>query len=199
MIAHIVIFAIGMIFALGFGLAGVVDPATIVNFLHVSGPEWDPSVAIVITAAIAVTAVSYRLMFRRRTRPVLASRFGVPTRRDIDRRLVAGAAIFGFGWGFVGLCPGPAFASFAGNPLPVGLFIASMVGGMLLYGLWDGAQARARARRESAASQRDDAATPVVQGSGSKGGSATALSRSSDRSPSTTAGGGREWSSASSW
>lgn len=155
MIGHLVTFGIGVVFALGFGLAGLTDPATIVSFLHVTG-DWNPSILLVMGTAVAVTGIGYRLTFRHRSAPVLAPRFGVPTRRDIDGRLVAGAAIFGFGWGFVGLCPGPAFASVASGNGPVLVFLVAMFGGMALFTMWE----KARARAERARAARPDGAVP---------------------------------------
>ncbi len=60
-----------------------------------------------------------------------------PTRRDIDAPLVAGATLFGIGWGLVGLCPGPALVDLAGLSLPVIGFVAAMAAGMLGFEAWD--------------------------------------------------------------
>jgi len=90
---------------------------------------------------------------------VLAARFGVPTRRDIYRRLVAGAAVFGFGWGLAGLCPGPALTSIASGRVEILAFVVAMTAGMWLYGVWEKAQAKAaRVREERAAAEAQSAA-----------------------------------------
>jgi uncharacterized membrane protein YedE/YeeE len=79
--------------------------------------------------AVAVYAAAFRLA-RRRPRPVLAPAFSLPTRRDVDARLVAGAAVFGVGWGLAGLCPGPALVSLgSGRPAAL-VFVAAMLAGL---------------------------------------------------------------------
>lgn len=161
MTGHIVTFAIGVLFALGFGLAGLTDPATIVRFLDVSG-AWDPTMLVVMGTAVAVTAAGYRLTFRHRRAPLLGPRFGLPTRRDIDGRLVAGAALFGFGWGLVGLCPGPALVALGSGSGSVLVFVAAMAGGMALFGAWE--RGRARAAREREALAAPPQAAPPVPG-----------------------------------
>lgn len=140
MMKDLVTFFVGVMFAMGFGLAGVTRPATIVNFLDFTG-RWDPTVMLVMGAAVVTTFTAYRLMFRR-NKPVLAPVFSIPTRRDIDSRLLVGSAIFGAGWGLVGLCPGPALSSLTGASAPtVVVFLGALIGGMLLFKGWDSAMA----------------------------------------------------------
>jgi uncharacterized protein len=104
---RIVIHAIaGIIFGTGLVISGMANPAKVQNFLDVFG-SFDPSLAFVMAGAIAVTFAGYRLAFRR-SAPIAAERFQLPTRTDIDARLVSGAALFGVGWGLGGYCPGPA-------------------------------------------------------------------------------------------
>ena len=147
MTSIIVIFFVGVIFSMGFGLGGVAKPETIVNFLDFFG-NWDPSVMLVMGAAVPVTFVGYKLVFRR-SRPLLDRRFFVPTRRDIDGRLLGGAALFGAGWGLIGYCPGPALASVPTGSLPVFVWLASMGAGMLLFKVWDEVQAARAARKQA--------------------------------------------------
>ncbi|MGU3545909.1 DUF6691 family protein [Methylobacterium sp. A52T] len=125
--------AVGLLFGLGLLVSGMADPAKVLAFLDVTG-RWDPSLALVMAGAVAVSAAGYRLALRR-GRPVLAPRFDVPTRRDLDPRLIAGAAIFGLGWGLVGLCPGPALTILTVAPAEALTFVAAMVAGMLLFRL----------------------------------------------------------------
>lgn len=125
--------ALGLLFGLGLLVSGMADPAKVRAFLDVTG-RWDPSLALVMAGAVAVSAAGYRLALRR-GRPVLAPRFDVPTRRDLDLRLIAGAAIFGLGWGLVGLCPGPALTILTVAPAEALTFVAAMVAGMLLFRL----------------------------------------------------------------
>ncbi len=117
----------GLIFGLGLILSGMANPAKVLNFLDITG-HWDPSLAFVMGAAVAVTATGYWLTFRR-GKPVLADRFDVPVARQIDSKLVIGAAIFGAGWGLVGFCPGPALVSLAlGAPGTLAFVPAMLVG-----------------------------------------------------------------------
>jgi hypothetical protein len=50
--------------------------------------------------------------------------------------LIAGAAIFGVGWGISGLCPGPAIASLALGLVPSYVFAVTMLAGILIHDNW---------------------------------------------------------------
>lgn len=126
-------FAVGLLFGLGLLVSGMADPAKVLAFLDVTG-RWDPSVALVMAGAVAVSATGY-LVARRRGRPLLASGLEIPTRRDLDPRLIAGAAVFGIGWGLAGLCPGPALTLLTVAPTQAVTFVVAMVAGMLMFRL----------------------------------------------------------------
>src|SRR5262245_65236339 len=96
----------GIVFGLGLVISGLANPAKVLNFLDVAG-TWDPSLAFVMGGAVATTWLGYRLVLAR-PKPVCDTRFHLPTSTAIDRRLLAGAAVFGVGWGLAGYCPGPA-------------------------------------------------------------------------------------------
>jgi uncharacterized protein len=104
----------GFIFGWGLFISGMIRPDKVLGFLDVlaipSG-NWDPSLAVVMAAALAVTGIGYALA--RRRRPAFESTNQWPTQTAIDRPLIAGAVLFGIGWGLVGLCPGPAIANLA--------------------------------------------------------------------------------------
>ncbi|KST61138.1 hypothetical protein AO398_00155 [Methylobacterium sp. GXS13] len=134
-------FAVGLLFGLGLLVSGMADPAKVLAFLDVTG-RWDPSLALVMVGAVAVSATGY-LVARRRGRPVLASRLEIPTRRDLDPRLIAGAAVFGLGWGLAGLCPGPALTLMTVAPTQAVTFVAAMVVGMLMFRLLPSAAPKA--------------------------------------------------------
>ncbi len=119
--------AAGFVFGLGLAVSRMVDPAKVVGFLDVAG-DWDPSLALVMVGAIAVSIVAFRMVLRR-PHPVLSSGFQVPKPRDIDGRLIGGSALFGVGWGLVGLCPGPAIASLAYAMPQSVAFVAAMIAG----------------------------------------------------------------------
>lgn len=120
----------GIIFGLGLALSQMINPAKVLGFLDVTG-RWDPSLAFVMAGALMVSFFGFRLS-RKLISPLLAPRFELPTRRDLDRRLIAGAVIFGVGWGLVGFCPGPLFASLAFGMKESLIFAAAMTLGAWL-------------------------------------------------------------------
>lgn len=122
-------YLIGLVFGLGIVISGMANPAKVLNFFDVAG-TWDPSLIFVMGGALAVTALGYRLVLRRPA-PVLAETFQVPTRRDLDMRLIAGAAIFGIGWGIAGFCPGGALPALGTGRIEVAVFVAAVVAGIL--------------------------------------------------------------------
>ena len=119
----------GLVFGAGLALAGMTNPAKVLSFLDVAG-GWDPTLALVMGSALAVNAAAYALT-KRRAKPLFADAFALPTRADLDARLLGGAALFGIGWALVGLCPGPALASLARGDSAVFAFAAAMALGML--------------------------------------------------------------------
>jgi uncharacterized membrane protein YedE/YeeE len=119
----------GLVFGAGLALSGMTNPAKVLAFLDVFG-RWDPTLAFVMGGALAVSAAGFQLA-RRRDRAWLGDALAIPTRRDLDASLLGGAALFGVGWGLVGLCPGPALANlFRGSP-EVAIFVAAMLAGIL--------------------------------------------------------------------
>src|SRR3954454_13099547 len=90
----------GLIFGAGLLISGMVQPAKVLGFLDIFG-AWDPSLAFVMAAALAVSSVGFRFAASRK-RPILAAQCVLPTRTAIDRPLVIGAVLFGIGWGLVG-------------------------------------------------------------------------------------------------
>ena len=120
---------LGLLFGVGLIVSGMSDPAKVLNFLDVFG-NWDPSLAFVMAGAVLVAFTGYRVVLKR-DRPVLAGTFHLPTKTDFDRRLVAGAAIFGIGWGLGGFCPGPALTAFGLATPGVLVFLPAM-----FVGIW---------------------------------------------------------------
>ncbi len=123
----------GTLFGIGLTVSQMINPEKVLSFLDFFG-DWDPSLALVMLGAVGVSAVAFRLALKR-PRPVLAAAFQVPSRSDVDGRLIAGGVIFGLGWGLVGWCPGPAIASLALAHAESFIFVAAMIAGMLIYRL----------------------------------------------------------------
>ena len=139
----------GFIFGLGLLISGMTRPTKVLGFLDVFG-DWDPSLAVVMASALAVSGIGF--VFARRRPPLLAAQSQWPARTDIDQRLLIGSAVFGIGWGLVGLCPGPALENLASLSPPVILFVAAMSAGMLSHDVWP---ATRRASGEVAAANAD--------------------------------------------
>jgi hypothetical protein len=120
----------GFLFGLGLVIGGMVDPAKVLNFLDLAG-SWDPSLALVMAGAVAVTFIGYKLVFRQ-PQPLLTARFNLPELKQIDRPLVLGAATFGVGWGLSGFCPGPAITSLPLLAKGTLVFVPALLAGMTL-------------------------------------------------------------------
>ena len=79
---------------------------------------------------IAVTAPGFALLFRNWNTPYFGRTFHVPTRNDLDPKLLTGAAIFGVGWGLGGFCPGPALTALPVAATGTLIFVPFMLAGM---------------------------------------------------------------------
>ena len=137
-------FACGLLFGLGLIVSGMANPAKVLGFLDLAG-SWDPSLAFVMAGAVAIAAIGFRFA-RTRTASVLGAPMQLPKARHVDVRLIAGALIFGAGWGLAGFCPGPALVSAASGQPRAWLFVAAMLAGMALFAALERLHA-ARARR----------------------------------------------------
>jgi uncharacterized membrane protein YedE/YeeE len=123
--------ACGVVFGVGLGVSGMTNPAKVLAFLDFFG-RFDPTLALAMAAALALSAPAFAFAARRE-RPWLGGAFAIPTRRDFDARLLGGAALFGVGWGLVGLCPGPALANLSRGSSEIAIFVAALVAGVVLY------------------------------------------------------------------
>lgn len=123
-------FAVGLIFAIGLAVSGMTQPQKIINFLNPW--EWDPSLLFVMIGAVGIHIVAYPLV-RRRTSPLLDTKWHVPNRRDVTARLLIGSTLFGIGWGLGGFCPGPGVTSLASGDLRAAIFVGAMIVGMVLF------------------------------------------------------------------
>ena len=120
--------ALGLLFGVGLVVSGMADPAKVLNFLDLFG-TWDPSLAFVMGGAVVVAFAGYRLVLAR-GEPIVGGSFHLPTRNDIDARVIAGPAIFGIGWGLGGFCPGPALTALGLGASGTLAFVPAMIIGM---------------------------------------------------------------------
>ncbi len=119
----------GLIFGVGLTISRMIDPSKIIGFLDVTG-AWDPSLALVMIGALAVTLPAFAIARRHET-TLFQSKLQLPTRNDIDPPLVIGAILFGIGWGIGGFCPGPALSALAFGLIKPMVFVAAMIVGMV--------------------------------------------------------------------
>ncbi len=119
---------VGLIFGAGLALSDMINPARVLAFLDVAG-NWDPTLAFVLGGALIPSAIGYWLS-RRMKRPLFDQQFRIPQSRTVEPKLLAGAAIFGIGWGLAGFCPGPAIAALGFGLWQPWLFVLAMLAGM---------------------------------------------------------------------
>jgi uncharacterized protein len=127
-------FFVGALFAVGLGISGMTLPARVRGFLDFTG-AWDPTLLFVMGGAVVVTFVFFRFSVGRA--PVLGGEYRLPSRRDIDLRLLGGAGLFGVGWGLAGFCPGPAITAAGGGLVGAAVFVGAMVAGMALFEVFE--------------------------------------------------------------
>ncbi len=123
----------GLMFGAGLMISGMTEPQKVLGFLDILGP-WDPSLIVVMAAALVVTFAGF-MAVRRRATPLFAATLAWPSNREVDTPLIGGAALFGIGWGLVGLCPGPAIADLSTGSSPIVLFAGAMAAGMVARNL----------------------------------------------------------------
>jgi uncharacterized membrane protein YedE/YeeE len=121
----------GLVFGLGLILSGMTDPARVLGFLDVAG-RWDPSLGIVMASALAIATPAFALA-RRRADALLGPPMALPAATRVDRNLIAGATLFGLGWGLVGVCPGPAVVLLLTGGARAWVFALAMFGGMVTF------------------------------------------------------------------
>ena len=121
----------GIIFAIGLGISGMTNPKIVQGFLDVFG-HWDYRLLGVMGGAISTHAFLYYLI-KKRTKPILTNSFTIPTNKKIDKKLILGAALFGLGWGYSGICPGPGIVSLISGKISMLYFFLSMLFGMKIF------------------------------------------------------------------
>jgi uncharacterized membrane protein YedE/YeeE len=123
----------GALFGVGLAIARMTDPTVILGFLDLFG-RFDPTLLFVLGGAVGTTLVAFRIVLRR-PQPLFADAFKLPPTQAIDMPLVAGAALFGVGWGLAGYCPGPALAALAAGVPSAVVFVPAMIVGSLIQRL----------------------------------------------------------------
>jgi uncharacterized protein len=129
----------GLVFGIGLIVSGMVDPGKVLGFLDLAG-AWDPSLALVMAGAIAVSLPAFAWARKRRT-ALLGDPMQLPSSSAIDGRLIVGALLFGAGWGIAGFCPGPGIVAL-GMGAGAAVFVAAMLVGMAAFEAFDGGRAR---------------------------------------------------------
>jgi hypothetical protein len=131
--------AAGVLFAFGLVLSGMTQPAKVIGFLNIGGMfdgnfpgKWDPSLAFVMGGALLVTLFAFAVTPKVGKKPWFADKFELPTRQDLDVKLMGGAALFGIGWALAGYCPGPAIASALTGGTDILIFLGCLMGGMAI-------------------------------------------------------------------
>ncbi len=123
----------GILFGIGLWVSGMANPEKVLGFLDIAG-QWDASLLFVMGGAVAVTVIAFRFILKK-GKPFLEETFKVPEKKDIDFPLVAGAALFGIGWGIAGYCPGPALTALSTLSSESIVFVVAMLAGGLLHKL----------------------------------------------------------------
>jgi uncharacterized membrane protein YedE/YeeE len=141
--ASVIAFIAGWVFGIGLIVSGMANPQKILGFLDLAG-AWDPSLAFVMTSAVAVGAIAFAFA-RRRATSLLGLPMQLPSYRTIDRRLIGGSVLFGVGWGLSGFCPGPAIVALGAGHVKAAVFVAAMLAGMAGFEILENLRRRALA------------------------------------------------------
>lgn len=136
MIKNLIALLAGLIFGFGLCVSQMVDPREIMGFLDIASGNWDPSLLLVMSSALAVVSIGYRLALKN-GKPVLDQKFHLPTNTKIDSKLIIGAILFGIGWGLIAYCPGPIVTSLAFLSAQPLIVFFSMLAGMLSWSFVD--------------------------------------------------------------
>lgn len=129
----------GVVFAAGLTLGGMTDPRRVLAFLDMRAMfegdfpgRWDPTLGLVLLGAVSVSLLAFWLTPSYAKKPWFTAEFMLPRKMPVDTRLIAGAILFGIGWGIIGYCPGPALATLFTGDFDVALFVLAMLPGMYL-------------------------------------------------------------------
>ncbi len=108
---------IGVVFGLMLSWSAMANPAVVRNALLFR----DSYLYLLMASAVGTAALGLAIVERRTGRAAAPEK---PTRRHI-----VGALIFGLGWGFTGVCPGPVAADIGqGVPWAVPMLAGALIG-----------------------------------------------------------------------
>ena len=133
LISNVISLLCGVLFGFGLCVSDMINPARVLSFLDVTG-QWDATLLFVMIGALFVTIPAYYVILLRKA-PLFSSEFNLPINKQIDRRLIIGAVLFGIGWGLIGLCPGPAISGLVLGIKEIWIFVVSMFIGFYLFDL----------------------------------------------------------------
>ncbi|WP_435167232.1 DUF6691 family protein [Candidatus Pelagibacter bacterium nBUS_28] len=123
----------GIVFGIGLVISEMINPEKVLGFLDLFG-NWDPSLAFVMIGALIVSSPLFHII-KKKEKPIFAKNFNYSNNKSINNKLILGSAIFGAGWGLIGLCPGPAISSIALSDIHSITFVIAMFSGFYLVKL----------------------------------------------------------------
>ncbi|MDH5581139.1 MAG: YeeE/YedE family protein [Bdellovibrionales bacterium] len=124
-------FIVGVVFSVGLVISGMTNPKVVTGFLDVFG-QWNAALVFVMAGAVITNLFLFNLI-KKKNKPWFSHKFYLPTAKNIDKKLVVGSAIFGIGWGVLGVCPGPGIVNLVTGELWALIFVGSMILGMLIH------------------------------------------------------------------
>ena len=132
--AQLISFFSGIVFAIGLSISGMINPNKVKNFLNILG-NWDYSLALVMVGAVGFNYFTFK--YFKNKKPLCAPSHFLPNNNEIDKNLIIGSALFGTGWGLVGICPGPAIVNLVTLDHSLIIFVISMISGMVAFSFYE--------------------------------------------------------------
>ena len=119
----------GVIFGIGLVISEMTNPEKVIGFLSITH-NWDASLIFVMGGGIIVASPFFFLLKNKET-SAIGNQINLPKNQKLDNKIIVGSALFGIGWGLVGLCPGPSIAAVATFDPIAFVFLISMAAGVL--------------------------------------------------------------------
>ncbi len=124
-------FFVGALFSLGLMESGMAKRHLVLLFLSI-GKDWDATLICVLGSAVGLNLITFNIILKKMEKPIFHKKFQLPDKTEIDAKLVIGAAIFGIGWGWAGICPGPGVLCFYFYMPQTIVFIFMVICGQLI-------------------------------------------------------------------